>query len=110
MNDLEEIIQAIYIGTVVATFLYMTGHARKAVELCQESLVLLNNKILKKKEQFGKLLYETIYKVMFAAYFLIRDYTNAIAYGRYAIERERGKTVSEGKICIKQAAMFQSSI
>ena len=47
---------------------------------------------------------------MFAAYFLIRDYTNAIAYGRYAIERERGKTVSEGKICIKQAAMFQSSI
>ena len=108
MNDLEEIIQAIYIGIVVATFLYMTGHARKAIELCKESLVLLNNNILKKKEQFGKLLYETIYKVMFAAYFLIRDYTNAIAYGQklLAIERERGKTVNEGKICIKQAAMF----
>ena len=41
MNDLQEIIQAIYIGIVVATFLYMTGRARKAIELCKESLVLL---------------------------------------------------------------------
>ena len=58
MNDHEEIIQAIYIGIVVATFFYMTGHARRAIELCKESLVLLNNKILKKEEQFGKLLYK----------------------------------------------------
>ena len=40
MNDLEEIIQAICIGLVVATFLNRTGRARKAIELCQESLVL----------------------------------------------------------------------
>ena len=107
MNDLQEIIQAIYIGIVVATFLYMTGRARKAIELCKESLVLLNNKTLEKEEQFGKLLYEAIYKVIFVAYFLIRDYTNAIAYGRKLldIKRERGETVNEGKICIKLADM-----
>ena len=59
MNDLEEIIQAIYIGMVVATFLHMTGRAQKAIELCKESLVLLNNKTLEKEEQFGKLLSQT---------------------------------------------------
>ena len=90
MNDLEEIIQAIYLGLLVATFLYMTGRARKAIELCKESLVLLHNKALEKDEQFSKCLYEAIYRVMLAAYLLIRDHSNAIAYGRklLAIEQE----------------------
>jgi len=39
MNDILEIIQAICIGLVVATFLYMTGRSRKAIELRSESLV-----------------------------------------------------------------------
>ena len=109
MNELEEIIQAIYIGIVVATFLYMTGRAPKAIELCKESLVLLNNKALEKEERFGKFLYEAIYKVMFAAHLLTSDYTNVIAYGRklLAIERECGKTVQERKLCIKLAAIYQ---
>jgi len=75
MNDTEEIIQAIYIGIVVATFLYTNGRARKAIELCRESLVLINNKAMEKEEQFGQSLYEAVYEVMFAAYFFIRDYT-----------------------------------
>ena len=110
MNDIEEIVQAIHIAVVVATFLYMTGRARKAIELCRESLVSLNNKALEKEEKFGKFLCEAIYKVMFAAFFLIGDYTNAIAYGRklLAIERERGETVNEGKICIELAAVYKA--
>ena len=110
MNDLEEIIQAIYIGVVVATFLCMTGRARKAIELCKESLVLLNNKALEKEKQFAKFLYEAIYKVLFAAYHHIRDYTNAIAYGRklLAIEPECRETVQEGVICINLAAICQA--
>ena len=111
MNDVQEIIQAIYIGVVVATFLYMTGRARKAIELCRESLVLLNTKAREREQQFrGKFLYEAIYKVMFAAYFRIRDYTNAIAYGRklLAIERERGETVNEGKLCIELATIYKA--
>ena len=108
MNDLKEIVQATYIGIAVGTLLFMTGRAQKAIELFKESLVLLKNKTLEREEQFGKSLYEAIYKILFAAHFLIRDYTDAIAYGRklLAIERERG-IVNEGKHCIKLAAMFQ---
>ena len=42
-------------------------------------------------------------------YFLIRDYTNAIACGRklLAIERERGATVNEGTLCIKLADIYE---
>ena len=109
MNDIQETIQAIYIGVVVATFLHMTGRARKAIELCNESLVLLNNKALEKERQLRKSLREAIYKVMFLAYFLVRDYTNAIAYGRklLAIERESGKRVNEGNHSIQLAAMYE---
>ena len=108
MKDLKEIVQAIYIGIVLGTLLFMTGRAQKAIELFKKSLVLLNNKTLEKEEQFGKSLKEAIYKILFAAHFLIREYTDAIAYGRklLAIERERG-IVNEEKHCIKLAAMFQ---
>ena len=110
MNDFEEIMQAIYIGVVVATFLYMTGRARKAIELCKESLVLLNNKALEKEEQLAKFLYEAIYKVFFAAYHHIRDYTNAIAYGRelLAIKSESRKTVQDGLLCINLAKICKA--
>ena len=109
MNDVEEIIQAIYIGLVLATFLYMTCRARKAIELCKESLVLLNNKALEKENQLAKFFYEAIYKVLFVAYLRIRDYTNAVAYGRklLAIKREGRETVQEGILCIKLAAICQ---
>ena len=110
MNDFEEIIQAIYIGVVVATFLYMTGRAQKAIELCKESLVLLNNEALEKENQFATFLYEAICKVLFAAYHHIRDYTNAIAYGRklLAIKRECRKTVQEGILCINLATICKA--
>ena len=71
INDIFEIIQAICIGLVVATFLYMTGRSRKAIELRSESLVLLNDKALNNEEQFNKFLCEAIYKVIFPAYLLI---------------------------------------
>ena len=110
MNNIEEIIQAFYTGVVVATFLYTTGRVRKAIELCRESLVLLNDKALEKEEQIGKFLYEAVYKIMFEACFLIRDYTNAITCGRklLVIKRERGETVNEGKLSIKLAAIFEA--
>lgn len=60
MDCIEEIILAIYIGFVVANFLLNAGWALKAIELCNESLVLLNNKALSKEEQFGKLIYKGI--------------------------------------------------
>ena len=105
MNSIEEIIHAMYIGVVVATFLYMTGRARKAIELCKEELCNLES--LEKEKQFAKFLYEAIYKVLFAAYHHIRDYTNAIAYGRklLAIKHECRETVQEGILCINLATI-----
>ena len=110
MNDIKENIQVIYIGLVVATFLYMTGRSRKAIDLCSESLVLLNKKAVGKEEQFNEFLSEAIYKVMFAAYLIVRDYTNAITYGRnlLVIERQRARTVQEEKLCIKLASIYQA--
>ena len=108
MNDFEEIIQATYIGVIVAAFLYMTGRAPKAIELCKESLVLLNDKELEKEKQFANFLYEAIYKVIFEAYHHIRDiYTNAIAHGRklLASKRECRKTAQEGILCINLATI-----
>ena len=109
MNDFEEIMQAIYIGVVVATFLYMTGRARKAIELCKESLVLINNKALEKEKQFAKFLYEEIYEVLFAVYHDIRDYTNAVACGRKLldIKHECCETDQEGILCITLAKICQ---
>ena len=43
MNNIEEIMEAIFIALVVATFLLNTGRVLNAIELCKESLVLQNN-------------------------------------------------------------------
>ncbi|XP_078355956.1 uncharacterized protein LOC144640748 [Oculina patagonica] len=110
MNSQEEIVQTIAIGLVVATFLLNTGRALKAIALCKESLVLLNNKALSIEKQFGKLFYERIYFTMFEAYCRIRDSTNAITYGRKLLDmfRERGETVQEGKLTMALAKIYWS--
>ena len=36
MNNIEEIMQAISVGLIVATFLLNTGRARNTIELCKE--------------------------------------------------------------------------
>ncbi|KAL9979908.1 hypothetical protein ACROYT_G008426 [Oculina patagonica] len=109
MNSIEEIILTIGIGFVVATFLLNTGCAHKAIELCSESLVLLNNTGLSKEKQFGKLIYEGIYNAMFKAYCHIHDNSNAIKYGRklHAIFCEYGDTVREGILSIQLAQIYR---
>ena len=54
MNNIDDILQAILIGLVVAAFLANTGRALKAIELCKECLILLNNEVAKKIELFDK--------------------------------------------------------
>ena len=43
MHNVEDILQAIFIGLAVATFLLNTGRSLKAIEVCKECLILLNN-------------------------------------------------------------------
>ena len=110
MNYEEEIVQAIRIALVVATFLLNIGHALKAIELCKEILVLLSNKALSIEEQLGQLIHKEIYFAMFEAYRRVNDHTNAIMYGGklLAIYCECGDTVQEGELSTEIAHMYTS--
>ena len=112
MNSIEEIIEAIGIALVVATFLLNTGRALKAIELCKEILIMLNNIAPSIKQQFGKLVYKInggIYKTLFKAYRLVHDNTSAITYGKklLAIYCECCDTVYEGKFSIHLAQIYK---
>ncbi|XP_078358260.1 uncharacterized protein LOC144643021 [Oculina patagonica] len=108
MNSKEEIIQAIAIGLVVATFLLNTGHASKAIDLCKECLVLINIRAVTKEKQFGNLIYGGIYRTMFIAYRRIRDNKNSMTYGMklLAFYRQCGITYHEGKLSIALAQIY----
>ena len=110
MNYTEEIIQAICIALVVTNFLLNTGRALKAIELCKESLVLLNHKVLSVQKPLRQRLYGTIYHTMFVAYHRVRDHTSAIVYGRklLTIHRECGEIVQEGALTIVLADIYMS--
>ncbi len=110
MIDIEEIIEAISISLVVATFLLNTGRAVKSIELCKESLVLLNRKTLMREKQFGKLICTEIFKILFQAYCRIHDNTNAITYGRklLVIHRQCDEAVQEGWLSIALAIIYQN--
>ena len=110
MNNIEELIDAIAIALAVATFLLNTGHALKAIELCKESLVLLNSNAQSIKMQFSKLIYIGIYRTMFEAYCRIHDNTNAITYGRklLVLYCECGMTVEEGWLSMRLAQIYMS--
>ena len=52
MNNIEDILNAIGIGLVAATFLLNTGRGLKAIDICKECFIFLNNElhVLKKEE------------------------------------------------------------
>ena len=110
MNYEKEIMQAILIGLVVATFLLNIGHASKAIQLCKENLVLLSNKAPSIEKQLGQLICRKIYRTMFKAYRRVSDHRNAIAYGNklLAIYSECGDTVEEGFLSITLAQIYQN--
>ena len=109
MNYTEEIIQAICIALVVANFLLNTGRALKAIELCKESLVLLNHKVLSVQKPLRQRLYRTIYYILFVAYRRVRDRRNAVAYGRKLLNilRECGEIVQEGDLSMDLAKIYK---
>ena len=54
MNMTEAILQAVFIGLVVAVFLLNTGRALKAIEVCKECLSFLNNRVVTSSFVAGK--------------------------------------------------------
>ncbi|KAL9982704.1 hypothetical protein ACROYT_G004781 [Oculina patagonica] len=111
MNNMGEILKAIFLGLdSVVIFLLNTGRAQKAIELCKENLVLLNNTAATMEEQLAKYIWAVIYKTLFNAYRGICDKTNAITYGRklLVISRECGITVQEVWLSIEMAQIYKS--
>ena len=110
MNYEENILQAIFVGFTVATFLLNIGRVLKAIELCKESLVLLNDKALNIEKQLGQIIHKRIYATMFVAYRRVSQNTNAIACGRklLAIHQECNDTVQEGILSIALAQIYQN--
>ena len=99
----------IYIASVLARFLCNTGRRIKAIELCKECLVLLNNKALEKEKHQRNVFLEQIYLTMFNVHFDCRNYKDAAECGRKLlfIYRECGKRGGEGILCSKLAEIHR---
>ena len=112
MNNISEVLREFLIAFGVATFLLNTGRALKAIELCKETLVLLNDKTLsieKVIKGYGIITYMVFYILIVNAYHYIGDDTNTLAYGRKLLVtfRECGKTVEEGKLSMRLAEISE---
>ena len=82
MYNVDEIIQAISIGLVVAGFFLNTNRFLKSIELCKECLIMLKEIAGIKDDKLTKSLYVKIYFTMWKACSRISDNTNAIKYAK----------------------------
>ena len=86
MNNIEEILNTIWIGLVVALFLLKTGRGLQVTWLCNECLILLNNLAPVVEDQFTKSFYPDISNIIFNAYYAVLGYTNAKRYARKLLD------------------------
>ena len=110
MNINEDILQAVFIGLVVAVFLLNTGRALKAIEVCKECSSFLKNRVVKMEAQIFNLLYIGLYTIIFKAYCLIPDHTEALIYGRKLLKIYRQcskKEKEEGNLTILLANIYR---
>ena len=110
MENIFEVVQAIVFGLLVATFLLNTNRVLKAMELCRECLILLNNKALNKEEEFLKKLRIPIYSLIFKGYDVNKsDLTGAIECGSklLVLLSECDRKDEEGKVSLKLAQSYQ---
>ena len=110
MDDGDEIIQVLFIGIAVASFLLQTRRFIKAIELFSECLFLLKKHSLKLKK--GKLneLFALVYDRLFNLYYLVGDYKNAIQSGEEALclSRENGDYGGEAVLLNKMGDVYLS--
>ncbi len=108
MNNLDKIIQTIFISLIVARFLINTCRVPKAIKLCRECLYILDNTPLIKEGEKLKLLNEDIHWTMILAYCHIYDWTNAIKYATKILHvfRESGNSLKECKIRVALATLY----
>ena len=81
----SSMITSVNIALLVALFLLNSDRIQKAIEICNECLILLNNSDQNSKDQFDSVLLQfdsDIYTVLYSAYRHISDDVNAARYGR----------------------------
>ena len=113
MNNLDYVFQVICVGLAIATFLLNTGRGVKAIEVCKEYLIFLNNEVLRRKEEkFVNLVSIAIYEIIFIAYCLIPDYANAIKHGNQLLDiyHKCGKTGEDEAILLLTLAMIYQKL
>ncbi|KAJ7326097.1 hypothetical protein OS493_027947 [Desmophyllum pertusum] len=84
MDNVEEILQALFIGIAVASVLFQTYRYSKAIELFSECLVFLKKHSTKLKKEKLNELYALVYRRLFSLYCFVGDYKNAIQSGEKA--------------------------
>ena len=105
---MEDVIK-VTIGPLVAFFLLTTGRGLKAIQLCKECLIFLDNKERRTPEIVLKPLKTLIYQTMFTAYYLIPDYKNAVKFSKdlLVLYRESGAKNEEGRVTMALAEIHR---
>ena len=108
MDSKAEVEKTIKIAYAVALFLGNTKRYLKAIELCNECLVVLNNVTHSKEDHFTKSLYLRIFMLMFRVYFDINDHTRSERCAEIAISlsHDTGNAMIEGFFSISLAKMY----
>ena len=83
MDNTDEIMWSIFIGTIVARFLLNTSRVLQGIELCRECLILLNNTV---QANVDELSCKSIYLVIFMVYCLLNDRTSGIKCNRKLLD------------------------
>ena len=109
MKNVDEVIQVISIGLVVAGFLLNTNRFLKVIELCKECLFILKDTAGLNDKKISKSFYKRIYFTMWKACSIINDNTHAIRYAEkiLQIHRESGDRLEECKLSIDLAKMYR---
>ena len=109
MDNKDQVLEALCIGTAIAWFLLSTNHVKKAIELFKECLLLLNNKALEKEKEFVSLTWEVVYFALIIGYRLINNHTSALECGRRLLAslRRNGRTDMEGTVIFELAGVYQ---
>ena len=105
-HEEEDMIAFMNIAKQVALFLLNSDRIQKAIEICSECLILLNETDQNSKGEIEK----TFYFLLFSAYCHVSDYVSAERYGRklLVLYSESGDLVKEGDVSIALADIFDS--
>ena len=98
MDNNQDICQHLFIGIAVASVLLQIGRYRKAIELFNECLVLLEKHASQMIDSARSASTALVHERLFSLYFLVGDHARAFQSGEkaYAIHMQSGNTSSAG--------------